>query len=85
MTQPPLAITCGDPAGIGLEIFLAAHKKIGHEIPMVLFADQKHLPDNLDVMLWSPDAPAHSGITLYQIDFPIQQCLERAIRKMQLV
>ena len=69
MTQPPLAITCGDPAGIGLEIFLAAHKKIGHEIPMVLFADQKHLPDDLDVMLWSPDAPAHSGITLYQIDF----------------
>ena len=50
MTQPPLAITCGDPAGIGLEIFLTAHKQIGHEIPMVLFADQKHLPDDFDVM-----------------------------------
>ena len=69
MTQPPLAITCGDPAGIGLEIFLTAHKQMSREVPMVLFADQKHLPDDLDVTLWTPNAAVHTGITLYQIDF----------------
>ena len=71
MVKLPLAITCGDPAGIGIEVFLAAHKEIGREIPMVLFADQKHLPNNLDYTLWTPDIPTNfdTGIALYQINF----------------
>lgn len=71
MVQLPLAITCGDPAGIGLEIFLAAHKLIGSDIPMVLFADKKHLPNSVNVAQWSPDEAMDFGsnIILYQIDF----------------
>ncbi|MDT2076169.1 MAG: 4-hydroxythreonine-4-phosphate dehydrogenase PdxA [Planktomarina sp.] len=71
MVKLPLAITCGDPAGIGIEVFLTAHKEIGDEIPMVLFADQKHLPDNLDYTLWSPDIPTNfdAGVAIYQINF----------------
>jgi len=42
-TQAPLAVTCGDPAGIGMEIFIAAQTEIGGDIPMVLFADRRHL------------------------------------------
>ncbi|MDE0784792.1 MAG: hypothetical protein OSB34_16640, partial [Planktomarina sp.] len=71
MAQIPLAITCGDPSGIGLEIFLAAHSQIGNEIPMVLFADKKHLPNGVDVTYWRPGETLDSGrnVTLYQIDF----------------
>tara|TARA_B100000780_G_scaffold32412_1_gene20431 strand:- start:45 stop:239 length:195 start_codon:yes stop_codon:yes gene_type:complete len=30
----PLAVTCGDPAGIGTEVLLAAHEEIGQEIQL---------------------------------------------------
>ena len=43
-TQAPLAVTCGDPAGIGMEIFIAAQTEIGGDIPMVLFADRQKEP-----------------------------------------
>ncbi len=35
----PLAITLGDPAGIGTETTLEALQSIGHEFPVVLFGD----------------------------------------------
>jgi 4-hydroxythreonine-4-phosphate dehydrogenase len=71
MIQPPLAVTCGDPSGIGLEVFFAAHKQIGHDIPMVLFADRKHLPNNVNMTPWSPNLTKdfESSVVLYQIDF----------------
>ena len=71
MIEPPLAVTCGDPSGIGLEIFFAAHKQIGHDIPMVLFADRKHLPNNINMIPWSPNLTKDFGssVALYQIDF----------------
>ena len=72
MAQPPLAITCGDPSGIGLEVFLAAHKQIGNDIPMVLFADRKNLPNDTKVTYWPLNKAEDSAgtISLYQIDFP---------------
>ena len=71
MIEPPLAVTCGDPSGIGLEVFFAAHKQIGHDIPMVLFADRKHLPNNINMVPWSPNLTKDFGssVALYQIDF----------------
>ena len=71
MVQSPIAITCGDPSGIGLEIFLAAHKEIGSEIPMVLFADKKHLPNNIKLTTWCPgeNKNSSSNVTLCQINF----------------
>ena len=70
-TRAPLAVTCGDPAGIGIEIFLAARKNIGPDIPMVLFADRQHLPRDIPVTLFQPDAapPPPDHIWLHQIDF----------------
>ena len=71
MIQRPLAVTCGDPSGIGLEVFFAAHKRIGNDIPMVLFADRKHLPNNINVTPWHPNVTKDFGssVVLYQIDF----------------
>lgn len=70
-TRAPLAVTCGDPAGIGIEIFLAARKDIGPDIPMVLFADRQHLPRDIPVTLFQPDTapPPPDHIWLHQIDF----------------
>ena len=70
-TRAPLAVTCGDPAGIGLEIFRTAQKEIGTKIPMVLFADQRHLPRDVPITLFQPHTapPPPDHIWLHQIDF----------------
>lgn len=41
----PIAISCGEPAGIGPEIAVAAWKQLGADIPMVWIGDPTHLPD----------------------------------------
>lgn len=41
----PIAISCGEPAGIGPEIAVAAWRAVGAEIPMVWIGDPSHLPD----------------------------------------
>ncbi|MEO1307388.1 MAG: 4-hydroxythreonine-4-phosphate dehydrogenase PdxA, partial [Pseudomonadota bacterium] len=40
----PLAVTCGEPAGIGPEIAVEAWRQIGRRIPMVYLGDPRHLP-----------------------------------------
>ena len=40
----PLAITLGDPAGIGAEIALAARARLGDEVPFFWIGDPSHLP-----------------------------------------
>jgi len=44
----PIAISCGEPAGIGPEIALAAWQHLRHDIPMVWIGDPTHLPDGTD-------------------------------------
>ena len=41
----PLALTCGDPAGIGAEIALKARAVLGAEVPFFWIGDPAHLPD----------------------------------------
>ena len=67
----PIAVTCGDPAGIGTEVFLAAHEEINQEIPIVWFGDSQHLPREKLFTSWSPEKPKElaPGLNLYQIDF----------------
>jgi len=69
--RPPLAVTSGDPAGIGIEVFLAAQEEIGEEIPIVWFGDSQHLPREKLFTSWSPEKPKElaPGLNLYQIDF----------------
>lgn len=40
----PVALTCGDPAGIGAEIALAARQRLGDEVPFFWIGDPAHLP-----------------------------------------
>ena len=69
--RPPLAVTSGDPAGIGIEVFLAAQEEIGQEVPIVWFGDSQHLPREKLFTSWSPEKPKElgAGLNLYQIDF----------------
>ncbi|WP_114965236.1 4-hydroxythreonine-4-phosphate dehydrogenase PdxA [Alkalilacustris brevis] len=40
----PLALTCGEPAGIGPEIAAKARRALGQEVPFFLIGDPAHLP-----------------------------------------
>ena len=42
----PIAISCGEPAGIGPEIAVAAWQVLRDEIPVVWIGDPRHLPDD---------------------------------------
>ncbi|WP_281982869.1 4-hydroxythreonine-4-phosphate dehydrogenase PdxA [Thalassorhabdomicrobium marinisediminis] len=44
----PIAISCGEPAGIGPEIALAAWQTLRGEVPMVWIGDPRHLPQGTD-------------------------------------
>ena len=41
----PIALTCGEPAGVGLELSVAAWRKLGDTLPFFLIADRRHLAD----------------------------------------
>lgn len=43
MTLAPIALTCGEPAGVGPELALAAWREIGCDIPFFLIADRTHM------------------------------------------
>jgi 4-hydroxythreonine-4-phosphate dehydrogenase len=44
MTTPPIALTCGEPAGIGAEIAVKARAALGAGIPFLWIGDPAHLP-----------------------------------------
>lgn len=44
----PIAISCGEPAGIGPEIAVAALHAVGAEMPLVWLGDPRHLPAGTD-------------------------------------
>lgn len=44
----PVALTCGDPAGIGPEIAVAARKLLGAQVPFFWIGDPRHLPAGTD-------------------------------------
>lgn len=46
MTTLPLALTSGEPAGVGLELAFKAHAALGTKLPFFLIADPRHLPGN---------------------------------------
>lgn len=51
----PIALTCGDPAGIGAEIALKARAVLGAEVPFFWVGDPAHLPEGAAISLI--DAP----------------------------
>ncbi|MEM8553854.1 MAG: 4-hydroxythreonine-4-phosphate dehydrogenase PdxA [Pseudomonadota bacterium] len=42
--MPPIAVTCGEPAGVGPEIAIKAWEAIGQEVPFFWIGDPVHLP-----------------------------------------
>lgn len=47
MSRPalPVAISCGEPAGIGPEVAASAWAVLAHEVPMLWLGDPRHLPE----------------------------------------
>jgi 4-hydroxythreonine-4-phosphate dehydrogenase len=45
MITAPIALTCGEPAGVGLELALKARAEIGSTVPFFLIADRRHLAE----------------------------------------
>ena len=72
MTAAPIAVTCGDPAGIGPELAFKAWAQLRHQVPMVWFGDPDLIPDHIP---WHDfqDA-AHRGpgesLPVHPITFP---------------
>jgi 4-hydroxythreonine-4-phosphate dehydrogenase len=55
----PLALTSGDPSGIGPEIAVKARQALGHEVPFFLLGDPGHLPEGaLATIIGDPDQVA---------------------------
>ena len=44
MSAAPIAISCGEPAGIGPEVAASAWAAVGHRLPLVWIGDPHHLP-----------------------------------------
>ena len=58
MTLAPIALTSGDPSGIGPEIAVAARALLGDTFPFFLIADPRHLPPGCAVRLIASPAEA---------------------------
>lgn len=43
--RPPIALSCGEPAGVGPEIAAKAAALIGSEVPFFWIGDPRHLPE----------------------------------------
>ena len=48
MNRVPIALTCGDPSGIGPEIAVKARRILGASLPFVWIGDPQHLPPGTD-------------------------------------
>jgi 4-hydroxythreonine-4-phosphate dehydrogenase len=44
MTTLPIALTCGDPSGVGPELAVAARSSLGADLPFFWIGDPRHLP-----------------------------------------
>lgn len=51
MTPKPIALTCGDPSGIGPEISVQAWQKLRGELAFFWIGDPDHLPDGTPISL----------------------------------
>ncbi|MFP4304251.1 MAG: 4-hydroxythreonine-4-phosphate dehydrogenase PdxA [Rhodosalinus sp.] len=57
MSAAPIAVTCGEPAGIGPELAAKAWRALGTDLPFFLVGDPRHLPPGTPtVEIAAPDA-----------------------------
>lgn len=74
MSLAPVALTCGDPAGIGPEIAAKAWRKTRGAVPFFLIGDPRHLPADIPVVRISAPQDAFSAaphaLPVLEHDFP---------------
>ncbi|MEM7317691.1 MAG: 4-hydroxythreonine-4-phosphate dehydrogenase PdxA [Pseudomonadota bacterium] len=58
MTQRPVAVSCGDPSGIGPEIAVQAWQELRASCPFVWIGDPSHLPEGTPVSIIAEPAEA---------------------------
>ncbi len=64
-TDAPIALTCGEPAGIGLEVAQKAFETLRGEVPFVLIADRRHVPGELvEISAFDEVTPDMSALPL---------------------
>lgn len=74
--QKPIALTTGDPAGIGIELAVATWTKLRHELPFFLIADRRQAINHITSVpiyeitdpVQAPNAMPH-GLPLFHQDF----------------
>ncbi len=59
----PIAVTCGEPAGIGPEVAAAAWKALKNEVPFFWIGDARHLPKDVPVAQIADPSEVTSVIT----------------------
>ena len=72
MTPRPVAISCGEPAGVGPEIAAKAWDALNGAVPMVWIGDPRHLPDGV-AWIEVSDIDAAAGckaLPVLRHDFP---------------
>jgi 4-hydroxythreonine-4-phosphate dehydrogenase len=57
----PVALTCGEPAGIGPEIAVAAWRALGTAVPFFLIGDPAHLPEGTPHVVIASPAEAEAA------------------------
>ena len=70
----PIAVSCGDPAGIGPELAVMAHGQLGAGLPFVWIGDPRHLPEHANPQPLDDArdalAAAARGLPVLPMDFP---------------
>lgn len=56
---PPVALTCGEPAGVGPELAVKAWQALGRDLPFFWIGDPRHLPNGCPVV----EISSPSGVT----------------------
>lgn len=59
MARPPIALTCGEPSGVGPELAIAARAALGSEVPFFWIGDPRHLPQAAAVQVIDSPDQAH--------------------------
>ncbi len=69
----PIALSCGEPAGVGPEIAVTAWRQLGDSLPFFYIGDPRHLPDGAPVVdIETPTEAAdacRSGLPVLRHDF----------------
>jgi 4-hydroxythreonine-4-phosphate dehydrogenase len=66
MTTLPLALTCGDPSGVGPEIAVKAWQRLGGQLPFFWIGDPSHLPPETPFRLIDTPTEA-AAVTSYAL------------------